>query len=240
MAAGIKEIQHPSHKHKLILTCAQSPFDCCGSKEIGFGSCYQCRKNKCNFHLHEECACAETNSTSLRHRFFSGRDFTFEDCSPENPLAFCVACGTNVQGFRYQSANEKQLLVLHPRCIKLPENASSFPEVVNQLGESLVLHREAPSKCLKDSIVENWKKDYLQQQNNGKKDSSSNTASSLSMVIQHKALTRRNAGTEADFSAIAKLVLQFVVSALLGNFVPSGTVDLIVNFSNAMQFCGCC
>ncbi|KAB1217862.1 hypothetical protein CJ030_MR3G014728 [Morella rubra] len=267
MAPGITEIQHSSHvEHKLGFTSAQSPFNCCGCKEIGFGSCYQCPKKKCkaNFHLHEECA---SPPPSLKHPFFPRRDFTFEDCSPEKPLAFCVACGANVQGFRYQSSNEKPLVVLHPRCIQLPENTSSFSEVVNRLGVNLELRKQAPSKCLKcgkkeligkqikgwayacnsesgkycyhvacvrDSIVENWKKDYLQQQNNGKRNRSSSTASSLSMVIQHKPLTRRKAGTGTDFSAIAKLVLKFVAIVLLGKSVPSGAVDLVLEFPKAM------
>ena len=82
----ITEIRHFSHKHQLKLMCVKkSNYQCAGCKEPGLGSCYQCNKKKCGFHLHEECALA-SGSGSITHPFFKNCHFIFHDDESQSEL----------------------------------------------------------------------------------------------------------------------------------------------------------
>ncbi|TYJ16276.1 hypothetical protein E1A91_A10G241100v1 [Gossypium mustelinum] len=132
----ITEIKHFSHRHKLELSYSKTPYQCDGCKELGFGSCYQCNKTKCNYHLHEICAVAEPFAT---HSFSKNSNFKFKKKGKRGKA--CKACGKDVQGFMYKSKET----YLHPCCLKLP---STLNGDIN--GESLRLNLEvkASTKCL--------------------------------------------------------------------------------------------
>ncbi|KAL0003127.1 hypothetical protein SO802_016908 [Lithocarpus litseifolius] len=135
--SGIAEIQHYSHEHQLKLVCNQSRFKCNGCKELGIGSCYQCKHN-CDFYLHEECALIASNY--ITHPFFKNCHFIFHDASQSGFAAtrlVCVACGKNVQGFMYWSSTNKPYIVLHPCCFKLPHHRVHDHGVTVYLREML-------------------------------------------------------------------------------------------------------
>ncbi|KAK7848169.1 hypothetical protein CFP56_005537 [Quercus suber] len=114
--SGIAEIQHYSHGHQLKLVCNQSRFKCNGCKELGIGSCYQCKHN-CDFHLHEECA--SLASGYITHPFFKNCHFFFHDAASQSAASttrlVCVACGKNVQGFMDRSSTKKPHILPHNR-----------------------------------------------------------------------------------------------------------------------------
>lgn len=135
----ITEMQHSSHKHQLKLMCVKkSNYQCAGCKEPGLGSCYQCNKKKCGFHLHEECALA-SGSGSITHPFFKNCHFIFHDDEPQSDTTLiCAACGKNVEGFMYKPSSNKAH-VLHPCCLKLPHNKTNDEGVNVNLRKNLSL-----------------------------------------------------------------------------------------------------
>ncbi|XVF23884.1 hypothetical protein REPUB_Repub13aG0078000 [Reevesia pubescens] len=130
----ITEIEHFSHRHKLELSYSQTPYQCDGCKELGFGPYYQCSKEKkCDFHLHEKCAVADPFAC---HPFFS--NCTFEFRKKRKGGKSCKSCGKDIQGFMYKSKKA----YLHPCCLKLPNTLNGDG------GLSLILKDKASSKCL--------------------------------------------------------------------------------------------
>ncbi|XWS56566.1 hypothetical protein CRYUN_Cryun09bG0096300 [Craigia yunnanensis] len=129
----ITEIEHFSHRHKLELSYSQTPYQCDGCKELGFGSCYHCKKNKCDFHLHEKCAVADPYAC---HSFFNKSSFEFRKKGKRGK--HCIACGKDIQGFMYKSKKA----YLHPCCLKLPNTLNGDG------GLTLNLKEKASSKCL--------------------------------------------------------------------------------------------
>lgn len=131
----ITEIEHFSHGHKLELSYSQTPYQCDGCKELGFGSCYHCKKNKCDFHLHEKCAVANPFAC---HSFSNKSNFEFRRKGKRGKC--CTACGKEVQGFMYKSKKA----YLHPCCLKLPNTLNGS----DGGGLTLNLKEKATSKCL--------------------------------------------------------------------------------------------
>ena len=148
------EVKHFSHKHHLKRKCIQTSFQCDGCKELGFGSCYQCKK-RCNFRLHNECALLD--SGSITHPFFKKCHFTFHE-SPSH-IRSCVACGKEVKGFMYQSSRN-EAHVLHPRCLKLAHNRTVESDDHGVMKVNLIEklpHFSTCLKCTKRSISKNIK-----------------------------------------------------------------------------------
>ncbi|XVE52679.1 hypothetical protein DITRI_Ditri02bG0142200 [Diplodiscus trichospermus] len=129
----ITEIEHFSHCHKLELNYSLTPYRCDGCKELGFGSCYQCKEEECDFHLHDKCAVADPFAS---HSFFKKSSFKFREKGKHSE--YCVACGKNVQGFMYKSKKE----CVHPCCLKLPSTLNGDGKLTLNLKE------KASSKCL--------------------------------------------------------------------------------------------
>lgn len=149
-------VSEETHGHPLQLkTASRTAYTCAGCQERGFGSSYQCvgenRPNSCrSYHLHNQCFVTAGSTTT--HSLFSKKvKFTFHKQSPEH-VGSCLACGKDVQGFRYQSPSKNvfglgpflpsKALVLHPCCFKLQDKR------INNEGVNLQLKEKAPSKCL--------------------------------------------------------------------------------------------
>jgi hypothetical protein len=91
--------------------------------------------------------------------FFKNVHFKFHKQPPEN-VGSCVACGKDVQGFRYHYSSPKKnaflgfflpskQLVLHPCCFRLPINRTN--QGLNASNEGVVnleLKEKAVSNCL--------------------------------------------------------------------------------------------
>ncbi|KAE7996771.1 hypothetical protein FH972_001462 [Carpinus fangiana] len=145
-----------AHEHPLeFKSNKRTLYRCGGCKEIGFGPFYEC--GSCNFQLHEECTnLSSTSSSPTTHSLFENVQFIFQKQPPEN-VGSCVACGMNVQGFRYHEYSRPKKnafvglfvptkeLVLHPCCFRLPSNKTT-PEGVTNIN--LELKEKAPSNCL--------------------------------------------------------------------------------------------
>lgn len=234
----ITEMQHSSHKHQLKLMCVKkSNYQCAGCKEPGLGSCYQCNKKKCGFHLHEECALA-SGSGSITHPFFKNCHFIFHDDEPQSDTTLiCAACGKNVEGFMYKPSSNKAH-VLHPCCLKLPHNKTNDEGVnVNlrknlsltsrcQICQSRKISKEIKGwayvsnfgkhhyhvACAKKMIFDNLNTVQVLETTDGGKSNNSNLTL---QVLQQSGL----AGTNVrEFSLpILTLVLRVIISAISGN-----------------------
>ncbi|KAL0003101.1 hypothetical protein SO802_016882 [Lithocarpus litseifolius] len=149
----ITNIKHPSHRHQLTLfTSIQTPFNCDGCKERGLESCYKCKEDNCNFHLHEDCAFA-SGSGPITHQFFQNCSFTFHgEYQIDNRN--CVACGKYVRGFMYESSIN-EALVLHPCCLKLPHSKTTSDHGVNVTLREQVSHVRKCQICNRRKLLEN-------------------------------------------------------------------------------------
>ncbi|XWS07768.1 hypothetical protein CRYUN_Cryun41cG0019100 [Craigia yunnanensis] len=227
------EIDHFSHPHRLLLVSTQIPYRCDGCKELGFGLCYQCPYEECNFHLHEECGNAPS---SISHPFFKTcKYFKFYKETPGCRARFCDACGMDINGFLYQCSNE-HAHDLHPCCAKLPKSLSNN-------GVKINLSNEVGSKCMKckrkeiangvkgwsyvsscgnycyhvacvkETIIENWKMGYFQTDvTNGENGLElQNIAPSQEVVV--------SSGESSRWKKTRKLwfILKLVVSAIFGD-----------------------
>jgi len=102
---------------------------------------------------------ASANSTTTHSLFSENVRFIFHEQSPEH-VGSCVACGKDVQGFRYHYSPPKKnaflelflpskQLNLHPCCFRLPSNRTN--QGLNASNEGVVnleLKETAASKCL--------------------------------------------------------------------------------------------
>ncbi|XVF83651.1 hypothetical protein PTKIN_Ptkin16aG0507100 [Pterospermum kingtungense] len=134
----LTEIDHFSHPHRLHLESTEAPYRCDGCKEEGFGRCYQCPYEDCNFHLHEECGNA---SLSISHPYLKTCNLKFHQKNPTSKDRYCDACGMDINGFVYQCSH-KDAHDLHPCCAKLPKALSNN-------GVEIYLSKEVRSKCLR-------------------------------------------------------------------------------------------
>ncbi|XP_050210979.1 uncharacterized protein LOC126661207 [Mercurialis annua] len=134
----LSKINHFSHPHPLILKDPQAPYQCDGCKERGFGLCYECEYEGCNFSLHDECANAPQ---SAYHPFLKDCNLSFHSKAPQHGERYCDACGKDILGFVYQ-CNHKRPHDLHPCCIKLQRALTAD-------GVTICLSDKLPSKCLK-------------------------------------------------------------------------------------------
>ncbi|KAB5538823.1 hypothetical protein DKX38_016356 [Salix brachista] len=242
-SGGITRITHSSHSgHSLLLKYPQAPYKCEGCKELGFGPCYECEHEDCSFYLHDECA------TPSPSHSFSDCSLKFHSRAPQGGERVCDACGQGVLGFRYQCTHKKPH-DYHPSCLKLKRTLTA------EDGTTLHLKEKPPSKCLycgsrktsngikgwsyvsscgqyryhvacvKDMILENWKKGYFLQ------DGKVNKASySLESSIPNKEVALPSGSSSSKTKQIwtkAKTAAKLIISALFGD--PTGLILFVVD-----------
>ena len=227
------EIKHPSHpQHTLTLVAAQEPYSCDGCKQRGFRlgerSCYECKQ--CNFHLHEECAMPES---SAFHPFYKTCEFKFvENVQGERR---CDACGKDVLGFVYQCQHKDDPYDLHPCCMKLEPtlNGDGVKMKLREKVSSRLKCLKCKSKniardlkgwsyesncghycyhvaCVKDLILENWKKGQT-----------SDTGLQIMVPNMEDAVEQsgrsKNGKKVNKYLRKAILVLKLIISAIFGD-----------------------
>ncbi|XP_010922353.1 uncharacterized protein [Elaeis guineensis] len=239
------EIIHSSHPdHKLILEHRDTPYNCDGCKELGFGSRYTCEES-CNFHLHKDCASPEATIT---HPFFPGCLFHFHAIG--KPDRFCDACGRDIKGYVYHCFRKGW--DLHPSCALLPR-------IIEDGEMKLVLRREVTSKCyrcgkkelrkgakswsyvstckechlhvacVKEILLENWEK---KRPRDGKFECRAETENSLALesrdsklqiVLQKK---ESKPGKLAKFTKMLKIAITLIMAAVVGD--PTALVATLI------------
>ncbi|KAF9599335.1 hypothetical protein IFM89_036633 [Coptis chinensis] len=175
----LTNIKNFSHDHNLILEHDKTPYKCDGCKEPGWGPRYRCEE--CNYDLHMDCALA---SGSLSHSFYENCTFEFLESAPSRCDRFCDACTRDIQGFVYHC--HKTGYDLHPCCANLPyilqgdglelhlnENISSkcvkcrrtklWGKIKGWSYRSTDKEYHIHVACVKDMVVENWKKGYFSE-----------------------------------------------------------------------------
>ncbi|KAK4579132.1 hypothetical protein RGQ29_028989 [Quercus rubra] len=241
------EIEHPSHpQHTLTLVAAQEPYSCDGCKQRGFRlgerSCYECKQ--CNFHLHEECAMPES---SAFHPFFKTCEFKFvENVQGERR---CDACGKDVLGFVYQ-CQHKKAYDLHPCCMKLErtlngdgvklylrEKVSSGLKCLKCKSKNIARDLKGWSyesncghycyhvACVKDLILDNWKKGQT-----------SDTGLQIMVPNMEDAVEQsgrsKNGKKVNKYLTKAILVLRLIISAIFGDPIGIAVVCFEQLFSS--------
>ncbi|XVF83655.1 hypothetical protein PTKIN_Ptkin16aG0507500 [Pterospermum kingtungense] len=119
---------------------SEVPFLCNGCKELGFGLCYECPNNGCNFILHEECTIRRPAPPF--QQFFKSCNFEFYKKNPLPGIRTCDACALDIQGYLYQCSHGD--FDLHPCCTNLPPVFS-----LSDTNMKIYLRKEIKSKCLK-------------------------------------------------------------------------------------------
>ncbi|KAF5453545.1 hypothetical protein F2P56_028442 [Juglans regia] len=242
----IKHLSHP-HDDLMLVDSPQAPYKCDGCKELGFRRCYQCED--CNFHLHEECAMPDS---SAFHPLFRKCDFRFYENAPGNRARYCDACGKDVLGFVYQCLH-KEAHDLHPCCMKLPRTLIGD-------GVKLHLSDMVSSKCqkcgskeiskgfrgwsyestcgkycyhvacVKDLVIENWRKGYFDGHNDVNDQILSNMAIQIKVpnedIVQQSEGSSYRSKKASKYWKIAKLALKLIISAIFGDPI-SGFTALI-------------
>nr|XP_043627163.1 uncharacterized protein LOC122598641 [Erigeron canadensis] len=124
------------HEHSLTSTNGRkSVYKCSGCKELGRGDRYVCHDCSNGYVLHPSCMYYEERAT---HKFFQGITFDFHQNRLNSTNRICDACGSDIHGFFYHSAeNNKDL---HPCCLRLPE-------AVVLEGRNFRLCKRLTSKC---------------------------------------------------------------------------------------------
>ncbi|KAF9674740.1 hypothetical protein SADUNF_Sadunf10G0158300 [Salix dunnii] len=244
---GLTRIRHSSHsEHFLLLKYPKEPYRCEGCKELGFGPGYECEHEDCCFYLHEECA----NATPSAFHSFLKCSLKFHSRAPQGDGRICDACGQDVLGFVYQ-CKHKNPHDYHPSCLKLQRTLTA------EDGTRLHLKKKLPSKCLncgstrtsngikgwsyvsscgqycfhvacvKDMVLENWKKGYFLQ------DGSVNEANSYQALESFNpnrevALPsgRRNSSKTKQVWRKAKTAVMLIISALFGD--PTALISLLI------------
>jgi hypothetical protein len=242
----ITEIQHSSHRHRLKLMWAQTPYWCNGCKEEGFEPCYQCQE--CDFHLHEQCASAERGS--IFPHPFEKSTFKFYGKHTENGMnfGFCVACGKNIRGFMYQSLCKKAFRI-HPCCLKLERETTdhghgvtlklrekiSWPSKACLKCQSREISKEIKGwayvstcgnccyhvACVKALTLEKWRASSFHQQTDGK------IAVNLELGLGEITGTNPSESSERWLSKI-KVALRLIITAILGKGIPLILLPLLV------------
>lgn len=228
------EIPHPSHpEHKLEQSWTGKLFMCNGCNEPGIGSHYTCPQSSCSFDLQMHCAIP----LGLFHHPFQRRcSFQLLPSPPENTRS-CEACGEKGTGFVYHCKGCKSNL--HPCCAKLPMkleagdvNLYLYEKVKKSCQECGYKgkgwsYRSADKKCYlhvacaKRLIAEKW------LHGSGHGDDLQTTIPNLNNMIQKY---HQPKGKLKKFAQIVRLVLQTVISTLLGDptALIAGTVKLLL------------
>ncbi|KAF8402895.1 hypothetical protein HHK36_010987 [Tetracentron sinense] len=239
------KIEHFSHSHPLIYEPNRAPYKCNGCKEPGFGPTYLCEHRDCNFNLHVPCARA---SGSTVHSFYEDCEFIFYTQAPGGSRRHCDACTKDIKGFVYHC--EEKGYDLHPSCAYLPLALESSEvkldltmKIKSKCGRcrsrklrekvtgwsymSTCRKYEYHVSCVKDMIVENWKRGHYFVHLSAGFDTSSLALESVDPILK---VTLQSGGRSSGWSIrkyrkIAKMVLKFIISALLGD--PTSIVALL-------------
>ena len=244
-----------SKNHELILKnnckkCELDEYTCDGCKVVGFGKRYRC--DECNYDLHRACMHSTPTTTP---KLFKDSIFKFYDQLPRNCNECkrdCEACGKQVEGFVYH-CHEKDL-VLHPCCCNL-KNELECDGMKFHLRKT----ESKCAKCAKCNQIKGWS--YVSECGNcsfhvyctwemlyelirkqgkrlskkleGGKSISIDGLSleNLELPIQCQQLTR-NSGMRKKLLTVMKVILQIIVSILIGDpttAIASILVNLIPN-----------
>lgn len=234
----ITEMDCPSHPHSLKLKPPGAPYKCSGCKELGFGPSYRCENNMCSYILHEQCANVVSPSF---HPFFKQSNFEFYVKTPGHRTRYCDACGKDVLGFVYHCTLTG--FDLHPCCFHLKHSISDQ----DHGDVTLNLCPKVPTKCLKcksrnvvdgvkgwsyvssggsscyhvscvkELILENWKRGYFAQQNNSIQMSDLESQLALTSMEMVQGERSRRSRTIKKYSKIAVVVFKLIFSAIFGN-----------------------
>ncbi|KAF8402899.1 hypothetical protein HHK36_010991 [Tetracentron sinense] len=221
------KIKHFSHRHALTFEPNHAPYECNGCKEPGFGPTYLCEHNPCDFHLHEHCSITSLNST-FSHSFYGDYEFRFckEPPATKNGKGrFCNACVNDIKGYVYHCITGDY--DLHPNCVNLPltleakdvklhlesnislkcgrcRSRKLWKDVTGWAYVSKCGQYQFHVSCVKDIIVENWEKRNYFHHCGG-------------FDMSSLALESSSAGKSKKYWKIAKMVLKFIISAILGD-----------------------
>ena len=221
------EIAHFSHpQHTLKFEHTEFPFKCDGCKEIGIGSRYRCAI--CDFDLHTHCALP---SPAISHPFYPKCSFQFLPRPPGSTPRLCNACEKDVTGFVYHCNSCG--FDLHPCCAKLPMT-------INDREVKLYLYRKVDAPChkcgrkgrcwsyrstckkynlhvacVREMVMESWYDIYVGR---GKGRRLETRIPSLKNTLQTHHHKRKDKVEKC--CEIAGLVVQFVISAVLGDPTP--------------------
>ena len=232
-----------NHELKLMNDGEDKEYRCDGCKLDGFGKRYRC--DKCDYDLHRACM----HSTPTTTRKLIDSTFKFYDQLPRKCKKDCAACGKKVEGFVYHC--HKKDLVLHPRCCDLKKELKCH-------GMKFHL-RETESKCAKCNQIKGWSyvsecgqfschvyctwemlyelirkqgKCLSKKMKEGKSISIDDfSLENLMLPIQHQQL-KRNSGMGKTLLKMVKVILQTIVSILIGDptaALASILVNLIFN-----------
>lgn len=223
------EITHFSHpQHKLRLEYSEVPFKCDGCKEVGIGSRFKC--SLCDYDLHKHCAVPA--ASVLRHPFYNKCTFEFMPRPPGPVSRFCNACERDVLGFVYHCRTCG--FDLHPCCAGLPhvlETGDGGPRLYLYRKVGAACHRcgrkgrswsyrSACRKynlhvaCVMEMLVESWHEIYRGGGGSGKKVLMGNKIPSIRGAGQNH---HRSKGKVKRCCEVAALVVQFIISAVLGD-----------------------
>ncbi|CAK7325683.1 unnamed protein product [Dovyalis caffra] len=245
---GLSKIKHSSHdsEHFLLFKYPQEPYECDGCKGLGFGPCYKCEHEDCNFYLHADCA----HPTPSAFHPFSRCSLKFHSKAPQYGERYCDACGQDVLGFVYQCKHKKPC-DYHPGCLKLQRTLTA------EDGTRLHLTEKLPSKCLncgsretsnriqgwsyvsscgqycyhvacvKDMILEKWRKGYFLQEGNVNEEN----YLALQSFLPSKEVAAIPSGKSSRSKTKqmwwkAKTIIMLIISALFGE--PTALISLLV------------
>ncbi|XP_027351469.1 uncharacterized protein LOC113862591 [Abrus precatorius] len=228
----------PNHAQSLQYNSPGAPYRCSGCRELGFGASYRCKN--CSYILHDVCKNCVSFAT---HPFFPRSDFEFYETAPGNRTRYCDACGKDVLGFVFHCTRTGK--DLHPCCLNLKASISDEEGLVK-----LELCEEVPSKCakckhrnvvdgvkgwsyvssegtcyhvscVKEMVLENWKKGYFSQSqetnSNGMSETEHSQLALRSKEIVQSERSSRRSSTIKKYTKIAVLVFQLIFSAIFGN-----------------------
>ena len=229
-----------SHPHwPLIRKPAEKPYHCggCQEYEIDLRECYQCKDQKCDFHLHVEC---DPSSKSIWLQFINCT-FTFQQEAPRGKKMVCDGCGKDVKGWFYQYLSRGNPRYLHPCCAKLPFKRTDKGGMVLDLKEKtssvcLICGNEGNSKdfrswvyvsrcgkycyhvaCVKGK-VETWNKEEAsnQQQSSG----AGTSSGALVRRAPNQEIKTRRGEKALEYLEMAVDIFNFVVLLIFGVSIP--------------------
>ncbi|KAI3789376.1 hypothetical protein L2E82_02169 [Cichorium intybus] len=223
------EISHFSHhEHELKYNHTNTPFKCDGCKEAGIGSNYKC--TTCNHNSHIHCTLP---SPSITHTFYPKCTFQFLPTPPGSLPRYCNACEKDILGFVYHCKSCG--FDLHPCCAKLPTMLDDgevklylcrkVRSACHRCGgkgrswsyRSMCKKYNLHVACAKEMLVESW--DDICYGEVGMYGQSWKVETKIPSLrgTLIKSYHKKSKGKMKKCCQIAGLVVQFVISAVLGD-----------------------
>ncbi|KAA3481817.1 cysteine/histidine-rich C1 domain protein [Gossypium australe] len=208
---GLYKQKDTEHQHELDLETITGLFICNGCKELGFGNCYKCPGESCNYVLHV--SCLNEDGTPLSNPLFKNCKFQFHR---ENPLTFTSPlCDTSddllPSGFRHdnQTSQRTKLKFFKSKCLKCDKKNRSSNDVqclsyVSSDGK-LCYH----VACMKEACRDNWDRRYFRP---------GSETNEQSKFLALKNLAPKTEGSSVGQTSEVLLIrfLKLVVYAILG------------------------